>query len=162
MKEVRRWIKYSYFLWCPVSSISFFQNPVLATVGPRSLNLLFFSDWRQSDRNTSSCPLQGTQTSSLCAHIFTLCVNLSVCVRVGLCVPWFFVTCRTMLFFPKRQPLSLHLSSSPDESRMLKRKGRRGLWETAPQVDEAAGVLLTVCVWPLIEYLVVIPAGTPI
>lgn len=95
-------------------------------------------------------------------HIHSVCECVCVCARVGLCVPRLFVTCRTMLFFPKRQPLSLHLSSSPDESRMLKRKGRRGLWETAPQVDEAAGVLLTVCVWPLIEYLVVIPAGTPI
>lgn len=153
MKEVRRWIKYSYVLWCPVTAIAFSSNPVLATVGPRSLNLLFFFWFGGRATGTPHLVCYREHRQSPSTHTYSLCVWACLRVGVGVGAP-------SMLFFPKRQPLSLHLPSSPDGSQRLKRKGRRGLWETAPQADEAAGVLLTVCVWPLIEYLVVIPGGT--
>lgn len=69
------------FICLMVSSYrnSLFSKPCSRYSWPQVINLFFFLIWRQSDRNTSSCPLQGTQTFPLCPHIFALCVSVSVC-----------------------------------------------------------------------------------
>lgn len=148
------------------------SNPVLS-VEPSSLKSFFFPDRRHSGTYSTSCLFPRHTHTHSDPPVHTL-IFKSVCV----CASVSFYVCVSknfsLFFFPdavcdlqKHAPLSSEeisvitsTSSSQAETEVETKGKMRPLREHSTSRLDGGCLLNRLCVWALIEYLVVIPAGT--